>query len=283
MKNKQKTCSFPAPEVRFMNFTLIELLVVIAIIAILAAMLLPALSSARESARTSNCLGNLKSYGTAYAMYIDDNHGYMSFCLSSQYTTPNRLAANPFYGPADVGSGTLGPYMSYSNDGGRYTYIVTSGHYVDDNGKVTTGPFTCPSAEEVGTTTKGVYYRYSQNYCLNDGRFGKSDANGHKNYWGNPPNISQINFPSELMVFMDSTGGPSNHNIRYDSTSTFTYRHKNGANVLHADWHATWYGKAEIPTTQTGTKYGVFWNPSNRSGDRFGTEAQDGWTVPKYD
>ena len=132
------------------GFTLIELLVVVAIIAILAAMLLPALSKARERARQAVCMSNLKQMGLAVIMYANDFTDYFPPTVYEGSAKPADPAAN-FMKAEPVSAGNRAGYVSWMWL--MYPYLKNTSIY------------TCQSSFGTGSwdQTDGYTYGYNDN------------------------------------------------------------------------------------------------------------------------
>jgi len=138
-----------------LRFTLIELLVVIAIIAILAAMLLPALSKARDKARTISCVSNLKQMALWWQIYPDDNDGFLLPCQQ-------KLSASSFV-----------PWN-------EYVWTNYLGGTKDNANKQTKTVLVCPADPKPRTiyaTSMSLYLSYG--YC---GRMGGTVSNANSAY-----------------------------------------------------------------------------------------------------
>ncbi len=123
------------------GFTLIELLVVIAIIGILAGILLPVLSRARESARRTQCMSNIKQIGMGLIMYANENSATFPSDTAYSGASPamrelnllfdTYVSDNKFFNcPSDTTvTGATNAGMSVSTSGGTEAFTPTQCSY----------------------------------------------------------------------------------------------------------------------------------------------------------
>ncbi len=211
-------------------FTLIELLVVIAIIAILASLLLPALSSARESVKITACASNLKQIHLATLSYAGD--------------------WGNFYPPTY----NVAPHWYWQNLLVDFTYLPVPKTRAGYEGALDTmppsGAMLCPSElrerDEAGgknawDTWKGSQYGMG-NYLVWEKTGFWADKNWRR--------IDLLPRPSEISFYADK---------EIDNLYTFadwypialvmTTRHRNGLNVMYVDGHGRWDKITSVPTS----------------------------------
>ena len=142
-------------------FTLIELLVVIAIIAVLIALLLPAVQSAREAARRTQCVNNLKQIGLAMQNYHDS---MQCFPMSMGFDSPGFGYPEPV---SYSGLSMLLPYMEESVVFNSLNYSILRGDPGNNTAMATSvNTFLCPSDPQQGNLPPG---QAGENYHPNSG------------------------------------------------------------------------------------------------------------------
>ena len=219
-------------------FTLIELLVVIAIIAILAAILFPVFSQAREKARSTSCLSNLKQMGLAVQMYAQDYDERYGGGSTHLLGTPGHCLGHRWW--FDM----IEPYIK-----NRQIKVCPSERVWAQYWDYTIGDVPGTQCGE------GAYYSsYSWNViiCWFDGANGLNSLPGfacigdpNLRYWGirRGTSMAAVARPAELIMIMDTRDGwiETWADVMTDlarSRDGVAYRHNDGFNAAFSDGHA---------------------------------------------
>ncbi|RYX85992.1 DUF1559 domain-containing protein [bacterium] len=235
MKTQQQASSFKSN-----GFTLIELLVVIAIIAILAAILFPVFARARENARRSSCMSNLKQIGLGFLQYTQDyDEQYPVGVLTNGVPRGNGWAGQvaPYIKSIQIFRCPSDPTTPNQSGNPIISYAENTAMGFPINGW--SGPkiagFTETPKTVMAFEVRGASFNPS-----NDAYVGGSPAG---NGYGSNDNLLPTYNPNEIFY---ATGYMPNraNDLRYDANSPGSGRygrHMDGANYLLCDGHVKFY------------------------------------------
>lgn len=198
------------------GFTLIELLVVIAIIAILAAILFPVFARAREKARQTSCLSNMKQLGMGFAMYCSDSDGRFP------------------------------PYYDNSNWPNGITWMQQIQPYLK-NSQILRCPsqslMMWPQAPLPWVTALPLSYGW---FCYMECRSRCLGLQPGGNWMWFPGTDTYWRDSANNVVLVEVDSWPYARGRPTATCLLASARHNEGSNCLFMDWHAKWFKQANI-------------------------------------